>query len=74
MPEDIADDTNAVAKWRATHRWSPGRLRHSVGTRIRKEFDLEAAKAVLGHASTNVTGVYAEMDRRRAIEVAKLIG
>ncbi len=74
VAEDIADDSDAAAKWRATHRWSPGRLRHSVGTRIRKEFDLETAKAVLGHASTNVTGVYAELDRRRAIEAAKLIG
>lgn len=39
-------------------------------TKVRKEFDLEAAKAVLGHSATNVTSIYAEMDRQRAVEVA----
>lgn len=73
-PKDIADDADAVAIWLTDHRWSPNQLRHSVGTRIRREFDLDAAKAVLGHASTNVTGVYAEIDRQRAVEVVKLIG
>ena len=45
-----------------------------MATRVRKEFDIEAAKAVLGHAATNVTGIYAEVDRQRAIEVARRIG
>jgi integrase len=73
-PENIADDTAAVEKWKSDHRWSPHQLRHSMATRVRKEFDIEAAKAVLGHAATNVTGIYAEVDRQRAIEVARLIG
>jgi hypothetical protein len=29
---------------------------------IRKEFGLEAAKAVLGHADTKITEIYAERD------------
>lgn len=73
-PETIASDPQAIQKWQSDHRWSPHQLRHSMATRIRKEFDIESAKAVLGHASTNVTGIYAEIDRRRAIEVAKSIG
>ena len=31
--------------------WSPNMLRHSAGTRVRKWFGGEAARAVLGHAS-----------------------
>jgi hypothetical protein len=45
-----------------------------MATQVRKEFDIEAAKAVLGHSATTVTGIYAEVDRRRAIEVARKIG
>ena len=74
VPENIADDEAAVRTWRKKHRWSPNQLRHSMGTFVRKEFGIEAAKAVLGHSSTNTTGIYAEVDRQRAIEVARSIG
>jgi integrase len=73
-PENIATNAAALVTWQSNHRWSPHQLRHSMATRVRREFDIEAAKAVLGHAATNVTGIYAEVDRQRAIEVAKLIG
>jgi integrase len=63
-----------LRRWQSAHRWSPHQLRHTMATRVRKEFDIEAAKAVLGHSATNVTGIYAEVDRCRAIEVAKAIG
>jgi integrase len=74
VPEDIAGDPAAVEKWQSDHRWSPHQLRHSMATRVRKEFDLEAAKAVLGHSAANISGIYAEIDRQRAVEVAKRIG
>ena len=73
-PEDIADDPAAVKKWQSDHRWSPHQLRHTAATRIRKEFGIEAAKAVLGHSATNVTGIYAEVDRQQAVQVAKYTG
>jgi integrase len=73
-PDEIANDSATVEKWRSDHRWSPHQLRHTAATRIRKEFDIEAAKAVLGHSATNVTGIYAEIDRGRAVQVAKMIG
>lgn len=60
--------------WQAEHRWAPHQLRHAAATQVRKEFGIEAAKAVLGHAATNVTGIYAEVDRSRAVEVARKIG
>jgi len=55
-------------------RWSPNRLRHSAGTEIRKRFGLEAAQVALGHASADVTQVYAERDAELARKVARKIG
>jgi site-specific recombinase XerD len=57
--------------WRKAHRWHPNQLRHSAATRIRREFGLETAKAVLGHSSVVPTQIYAEQDMdaaRRAME------
>jgi integrase len=42
--------------------WTPGRLRHNAGTRIRKEFGAEAARLVLGHRHLSTTEIYAERD------------
>lgn len=55
-------------------KWSPNRLRHSAATRIRKQFGLEAAQTVLGHASANVTEIYAERDMKLAAEIARKLG
>jgi integrase len=54
--------------------WSPHRLRHTAATFIRKEFGLDAARAVLGHRTPAVTEVYAELDAGKAIEVAEKVG
>jgi integrase len=74
VPKDIADDPVAVAKWRNDHRWRPNQLRHSLATRVRREFDIESAKVLLGHSQVNMSGHYAELDRQRAIKVAREIG
>ena len=42
--------------------WHPNQLRHNAATRLRREFGLETVRAVLGHSSSAVTEVYAEMD------------
>lgn len=55
-------------------RWSPNRLRHSAATEIRSKFGLEAAQNVLGHASADITQVYAERDLQQAINVAREVG
>ena len=55
-------------------RWGPNRLRHSAGTEIRKQFGLEAAQVALGHASADITQIYAERDAELAREVARKIG
>lgn len=55
-------------------RWSPNRLRHSAATEIRKQFGLESAQCVLGHASADITQIYAERDSDLAKRVAMQIG
>lgn len=60
--------------WQSAHRWSPNRLRHAAATAIRKQFGLEAAQIILGHAAADVTQIYAERDSARGIEVARMIG
>ena len=54
--------------------WSPNRLRHSAATRIRKELGLEAARVVLGHSSSSMTEIYAELDQRKALEAMAKLG
>ena len=55
-------------------RWSPNRLRHSAGTEIRKRYGLEAAQVILGHASADVTQIYAERDLQKAVEIMREVG
>ncbi len=63
-----------LRKWRSEHHWSPNRLRHTKGTEVRKDFGLEHAQIYLGHAAANVTQIYAERDKEKALEVARKIG
>ena len=50
--------------------WSPGQLRHTVATEIRAKYGLEAAQVLLGHASADVTQIYAERNWKLAVQVA----
>ena len=43
---------------------------HSLGEKSR----LEAAQVILGHASADVTQIYAESDREKAIAVMERVG
>lgn len=54
--------------------WAPNQLRHSVGTKVRKEGDIEAASAVLGHSNIVTTQIYAKANREKAIEAVKRLG
>jgi integrase len=54
--------------------WSPNRLRHNAATQLRREHGLDVAKAVLGHRLVETTQVYAEIDRRRAMETMERVG
>lgn len=55
-------------------RWTPNQLRHNAATRFRKIRGIEVARAVLGHTDAATTMIYAEADRKAAIELAQAIG
>ncbi len=46
--------------------WAPNQLRHNAATKLRREFGLDVAKAVLGHSSIVPTQIYAEQDQAAA--------
>lgn len=54
--------------------WAPLQLRHTAATAIRARYGLEAAQVVLGHATADVTQVYAEKDLALARRVAAEVG
>eukprot|EP01047_Picozoa_sp_COSAG01_P004494 COSAG01_NODE_148_length_24037_cov_219.235859_12_plen_375_part_00 len=64
----------ALKSWRKQHRWAPNRLRHSRATAIREQYGLEAAQAVLGHSSVDVTQIYAERDIAKAAKIMGEVG
>jgi integrase len=54
--------------------WHPNQLRHNAATRLRREFGLDTARAVLGHSTPAVTEVYAELDESKATEAMERVG
>lgn len=54
--------------------WHPHRLRHNAGTAVRRGFGIEGARVFLGHASANITEIYAEADLALAEQIAAKIG
>ncbi len=71
-PEGLEGDDRM--RWMIEHRWSPNRLRHNAATFLRKEFGIEAARVVLGHSSSAVTEVYAELDLAKAADIMAKVG
>ncbi len=54
--------------------WTPHQIRHTRATSIRRQFDLEAAQIILGHAKPDTTLIYAERDITKARLVMAEIG
>tara|TARA_R110002073_G_C9458345_1_gene578569 strand:+ start:162 stop:1412 length:1251 start_codon:yes stop_codon:yes gene_type:complete len=55
--------------------WTPHRLRHSALTRIREQRGLEAAAAIGGHWTLNVTELYSQMAQQRlAVQIMRTLG
>ena len=63
-----------IKVWRKSRHWAPNRLRHTASTEIRREHGLEAAQVVAGHATADVTQIYAERDLARAASIMRDIG
>jgi integrase len=55
-------------------RWHPHQLRHNHATAVRRQFGLDAARAVLGQRSLAIADTYAEIDAALAAKVAREIG
>ena len=72
--EERAERLKWAAAWRAEHCWHPHQLRHNAGTNLRKEFGVEVARIILGHATAFTTEIYAEVDRKQAMEVIGKVG
>ena len=54
--------------------WSPNRLRHNCGAKVRRQFGIEAEAAVLGNSLGMVAEVYSESNFQKAVEVMREIG
>ena len=54
--------------------WAPNRLPHNAATELRKQFDIETVRTILGHASGFTTEVYAELDHEKARSVMGRVG
>lgn len=53
---------NRACKLAKVDEWSPNQLRHNAATELRKIHGLDGTRTVLGHSSTDMTEVYAEVD------------
>lgn len=80
VPEEIREIKDpAVRKvqtdrWHTEHAWATNQLRHTRATDVRARYGLEASQVILGHASADVTQIYAERDEALARKVAKESG
>jgi integrase len=72
--ERLPENRCATCKAEALPHWHPNQLRHTKATEIRREYGLDAARAVLGHRSPKITEVYAEIDVNKAAEVMSRLG
>jgi integrase len=54
--------------------WTPNRLRHNAATELRKKYDIETVRTILGHATGFTTEVYAELDFAKARSVIGRVG
>jgi integrase len=64
----LSDDQLVVAPWH------PHQLRHTSATEIRRLFDLDTARSVLGQGSVSTAEIYAERDRKSARDAIGLVG
>lgn len=63
-----------ASAWRKQWSWHPHQLRHNAATELRREFGLEAAQVVLGHASAGITELYAARDSEKARRIMQQVG
>jgi integrase len=70
----LGDRWQQVVRWREEHHWHPHQIRHTTGTRVRREFGLEAAQVILGHRHVQTTEIYAEANAAAAKRIMGAVG
>jgi integrase len=73
-PVTIAHAVRVACDRHNLERWHPHQLRHSKATETRREYGLDAARAVLGQHGVAIAAEYAELDLGKAVEVARKLG
>jgi len=74
IPRAIAHAITVACKRAGVQHWHSHQLRHSVATAVRREYGLDAARALLGQHGPQVTELYAELDQAKAVEIVKQLG
>jgi len=54
--------------------WHANQLRHTAGTIVRREADIDSARVILGHSSPDTTEIYAELDLNKAAQIMERLG
>ncbi len=72
LPADASKEDKEA--WKQKYRWSPNQIRHLTATEIRAKFGLEDAQVFLGHSHADTTQIYAEINREKGKEIARLYG
>ena len=62
-----AEQRAELKSWRKAQRWHTHQLRRNAATNLRREYGLDVARIVLGHASAAITELYAEADSSKAM-------
>jgi integrase len=73
-PHALAHAVRRACDRHCLTRWHPHMLRHTAATAIRREYGVELARIILGHATAFTTEIYAEADQQQAMEVVAKIG
>jgi hypothetical protein len=63
-----------LAAWTKAHNWHSNRLRHQRAKEVKREAGLDAARAVLGQKTVQVTEHYATLDIAKGAEVMAKMG
>jgi integrase len=65
--------TRACDEAKVPH-WHPHQLRHTCASEMRKQFGVEAVRALLGHSCVDTTELYAQIDGEQAKRIAAAVG
>lgn len=63
-----------ACKLAKVNEWAPNQLRHNAATELRKKHGLEGTRTVLGHSTTDMTEIYAEIDFDTARKIMRSSG